>query len=261
MINLLDNLRSVAVEPNHLAVCSLGQAGYIYKTSEGQYIVIDPYLTDFCEHRIGLAFKRLMPALIDPAELEALPLTAYLMTHHHEDHLDVELIEALSVVDFPFYAPPQTIGILVELGVAAERCQPLLKSSISYEIAGVSIHSVFADHGDIAPDAVGIIVQSQGKTIYHMGDTCLREAEFQEIANRFEIDLLILPINGKYGNMNEADAVKAISILKPKYAVPCHFWMLPGNSGGDPVVFLEGVKQAVPDTEALLFKMGEIFVV
>jgi L-ascorbate 6-phosphate lactonase len=258
MINLLEKLQSLEVKTNHIAVCSLGQAGYIYKTSANQYIAIDPYLTDFCEHTIGLAFKRLMPALIEPAELEALPLSAYLLTHHHEDHLDVECIQSLTDIDFPFYAPPDSIKILTELGVSAGRCQPLYEGAI-YEAEGLSIHSVFADHGDIAPDAVGIIVQFAGKTIYHMGDTCLNENEFRQIAELYKIDLLMAPINGKYNNMNEADAVKAVSILQPKYAVPCHFWMLPGNSGGDPLLFLEGVKLNSPATEALLFQNGEIF--
>lgn len=258
MINLLQKLQSLEVKSNHMAVCSLGQAGYIYKTSKDQYIVIDPYLTDFCEHRIGLAFKRLMPALIEPAELEKLPLAAYLLTHHHEDHLDVECIQMLTLDNFPFYAPPDTVKILTELGVSEDRCKPLFAGA-NFEVDGISIHSVFADHGDIAPDAVGIIIEFEGKTIYHMGDTCLREEEFRLIAEQYDIDLLIIPINGKYGNMNEADAVKAVSILKPKYAVPCHFWMLPGNSGGDPLLFLEGIKLDSPASEVLFFQNGEIY--
>jgi len=261
MINLLNNLRSATVKSKQMAVCSLGQASYIYKTSADQYIVIDPYLTDFCEHQIGKAFKRLMPSLLDPEELEALPISAYLLTHHHEDHLDVECIERLRSDAYSFYAPPISIGILTELGVAENRCQPLFKTGSKFELDGFTVTSVFADHGEMAADAVGIIVQSEGITVYHMGDTCLREEEFRQIAEQYTIDLLILPINGKYGNMNEADAVKAVSILNPKYAVPCHFWMLPGNSGGDPVLFLDGVKELAPATEALLFHNGEIFVV
>jgi L-ascorbate 6-phosphate lactonase len=260
MINLRHKLRSLTVQSNQFAVCSLGQAGYIFKTSSDKYIVIDPYLTDFCEHRIGLEFKRLMPSIIEPHELEALPISAYLLTHHHEDHLDVECVQALTSEYFHYYAPPVTIQNLVELGIEEERCQPLYVGA-KYDIAGVTVDSVFADHGDHAPDAVGIIVQSEGKTIYHMGDTCLREEEFRQIAENYKIDLLIIPINGKFGNMNEEEAVKAVSILKPKYAVPCHFWMLPGNSGGDPLLFLEGVKLQCPATEALLFQIGEVFIV
>lgn len=81
MINLLQNLQSLEVAYGQIAVCSLGQGGYIYKTSTGRYFVIDPYLTDFCEHRTGFSFKRLMPSLIEPAELEKLLLAAYLLTH------------------------------------------------------------------------------------------------------------------------------------------------------------------------------------
>ncbi len=78
---------------------------------------------------------------------------------------------------------------------------------------------------------------------------------------KYTIDLLLLPINGKYGNMTEQDAAKAAEILKPKVAVPCHFWSLPGNSGGDPLAFFEAAAQLIPGTESVIFTQGEIFVV
>ncbi|OCT15429.1 hypothetical protein A8709_15220 [Paenibacillus pectinilyticus] len=260
MIDLLKSLREVVVQPGQLAVCSLGQAGFIYKTESGRYIVIDPYLSDYCEHRIGREFKRLMPSLLTPQELEALPIAAYLLTHQHEDHLDVETIQAISDATFPFYAPPDSIQMLSELGIAGERCQPLFEGA-HYELDGIVIKGVHADHGDIAPDAVGIIVQYGGKTIYHMGDTCLHADKLHLLSDQFNIDVVIAPINGRYGNMNEADAISAVSILQPRYAVPCHFWMLPGNSGGDPVRFLDGVDEQAPNTKAMLVHSGEIFIV
>jgi L-ascorbate 6-phosphate lactonase len=260
MINLLHKLQSTEVSSDQIAVCSLGQAGYIYKISSEIYVTIDPYLTNYCEHRIGLSFKRHFPSLLDPKELEALPLSAYLLTHHHEDHLDVECIESLSSNHFKFYAPPTSITILNDLGVRKERCHPLYDGSY-YEQDKFNVYGVYADHGELAPDAVGIIVKSNGKTIYHMGDTALREEQLKRISNDVSIDLLILPINGKYGNMNEHDAAVALSILQPRYVTPCHYWALPGNSGGDPLLFMEAAHTSSPSSEIHLFTQGEIFIV
>lgn len=260
MINLLQQLRDTVVEPGRIAVCSLGQAGYVYKRSTGHYVLIDPYVTDSCFRRVGPTFKRLMPSLVTPEELNALPINAYLMTHHHEDHLDDECVLGIASVDFPFFAPPDTIAQLAALGIAPERCFPLADGG-SYARDGMEIHAVFADHGDIAPDAVGIIVRSDGKTIYHMGDTCLNERELASIAAKFNVDLLLAPINGKYGNMNETEAAAAIAIVKPGLAAPCHFWMLPGNSGGDPVAFLEAAEKQAPESQAMLLTQGEIILV
>ena len=48
--------------------------------------------------------------------------------------------------------------------------------------------------------------------------------------------MLILPINGAFGNLNSEEAAKVVSILKPKLAVPCHYWNF-AEHGGDPQRF------------------------
>ncbi|MFC5406230.1 MBL fold metallo-hydrolase [Cohnella soli] len=260
MINLLQKLRDTEVEPGRVAVCSLGQAGFIYKRSNGDYVLIDPYVTDSCATKLGRHFQRIMPSLIDPEELNDLPISAYLITHHHEDHLDEECVRRIVSTEFPFYTPPETIRQLVALGIAADRCFALADGR-SYLHAGMEIHGTFADHGELAPDAVGIVFQSDGKTIYHMGDTCLNEGEMKRISEKFAIDLMIAPINGKYGNMDEREAAQAVSLVNPGTAIPCHYWMLPGNSGGNPLAFLEEAESMAPKTRTLMLTQGEIILI
>lgn len=256
------NLKRQEVGPREAAVCFLGQSGFIYKFGDGQYAVIDPYLSNLCEEKIGLKFKRLMPALVGPDELDRLELAAYLLTHHHEDHLDAPTIRGLQDRRYPFYAPPASIAMLRELGVEEERCVPLRQGSVyrSEEGKGWTIRGEFADHGEYAPDAVGITVEANGLSIFHMGDTALNAGELAAIRERGEIDLLLAPINGRYGNMNETDAAAAVAILQPRYVAPGHFWMLPGNSGGDIEAFIDSVQAASPSSEVLLFAQGETFV-
>ncbi|MDG0791296.1 MBL fold metallo-hydrolase [Cohnella ginsengisoli] len=260
MQTCLRNILDLALQKGQVSVTWLGQAGYVIKACPDIYLVIDPYLSDICEQNLGRQFKRLMPAVLTVEELNQLPLAAYLITHHHEDHLDPPIIQALQGGDYPFLAPPDSVSILRGLNVASDRCLPLAQDARVVR-KGFTVTGTFADHGELAPDAVGIIIETAGKVIYHMGDTCLNEAELQKLRDKWpSIDLLIVPINGKYGNMNEAEAIKAIGILQPKHVLPCHFWMLPANSGGDVAWFCEHAAAACPDVEVRLLTQGDRFI-
>ena len=37
-------------------------------------------------------------------------------------------------------------------------------------------------------------------------------------------DILIAPINGAFGNMNDEQATDFCEIIMPKLMIPCHFW-------------------------------------
>ncbi|WP_135554652.1 MBL fold metallo-hydrolase [Paenibacillus cymbidii] len=259
METLFNRLRNQKLREGETLVCFLGQAGVLIKTYPQRYVIVDPYLSDLCETRIGIKFKRLTPALLDADELDALQLEAYLLTHHHEDHLDAFLIPALRDKAFPFYAPPESAALLGELGVARDRILYLHDGAEHLLHNDIRIHGVFADHGEYAPDAVGIVIEIGGRTIFHMGDTCLDRTAFAAIRDKFRIDLLFVPINGRYGNMDAADGAEAVAILQPKQAVPCHFWMLPGNSGGDLELFLDKTVELAPQTNVRLMAAGESF--
>ncbi|WP_372630999.1 MBL fold metallo-hydrolase [Cohnella sp.] len=260
MSSLFEQLRETRVASGTVAVWSLGQAGYIYQLPSGQSVLIDPYVTDYAGRVLGADFKRLMPALISPEELGRLDIAAYLLTHHHEDHLDADCVRDLASASFPFFAPPDTIRRLKELGVPGDRCHALNAGDI-VEVASFTLAAVSADHGELAPDAIGMIVRAEGKAIYHMGDTCYLGTRFRDHCGDVSIDLLLVPINGKFGNMDEREAAEATRLIRPARAAPCHFWMLPANSGGDPLLFVEYVKKLAPDTDPFLFRQGELLIV
>lgn len=255
---LYSRLTNAAMEQGDVLVAFLGQAGVLIRACPDRYILIDPYISDLCERKIGLKFKRLTPAVIDAEELDALGLEAYLLTHHHEDHLDADAIPRLQDTRYPYYAPPDSIALLGELGIDGDRCLPLFDGA-EHRLNGIGIHGVFADHGEYAPDAVGIVVEIAGVTICHMGDTSLNREAFSAIRDKFAIDLLFVPVNGRYGNMDTAEAAEATAILQPRYAVPCHFWVLPGNSGGDPELFVDKLAELAPHSKAHPMAAGEIF--
>ena len=86
-MSLAENIRRTGVLPGELAVCWLGQAGFLLKDCQGKVLVIDPYLSNCGEQMRG--FKRLSPILLAPEELTP---DYYLITHLHFDHFDYETV-------------------------------------------------------------------------------------------------------------------------------------------------------------------------
>ena len=69
------------------------------------------------------------------------------------------------------------------------------------------------------------------------GDTCLREDRANEYLGQGDIDILIGPINGAYGNMNEEEFAKLTTLLNPQLVIPCHYGMFAAH-GGNPGKFM-----------------------
>jgi L-ascorbate 6-phosphate lactonase len=260
MTSLFENMKNTMITKGQIAIAWLGQSGYLLKIYPETYLIVDPYLSDYCEQQLGILFKRLMPSPITTEKLDQLGLSAYIMTHHHEDHFDPHTIQRMQDKKFPFYTTPTSMKAMIEMGISADRCFPMTQDS-QYEIGSITINSTFADHGDLAPDAVGIMLKIHDKVIFHTGDTCLNKEQYAKLREQYDIDFLIVPINGMYGNMDHVDAAQAVRILQPKAVTPSHYWMLPGNSGGNISCFMEEVGQIVPETKIFLFQCGEIIVI
>jgi len=120
----------------------------------------------------------------------------------------------------------------------------------SFEVTAVP-----CDHGADTPYAVGLLIKNAGHTAYIMGDTCLRE-DYLENSLFKELDLLILPINGAFGNLNEAQAAQVCGILKPKLAIPCHFGNF-AEHGGNPGKYAEIMKKDFPSLSYRIMRVGE----
>lgn len=109
------------------------------------------------------------------------------------------------------------------------------------EIDGISITGIKATHGEftlkVGPfskttypgpnervgwGAIGFDINIDGKRLVNLGDTLLHEKEWQKIN---EPDVLMIPIGGNliHNTMNEAEALQAIKIVKPKLVIPCHY--------------------------------------
>ena len=88
---------------------------------------------------------------------------------------------------------------------------------------------------------MGVIIETEGKTIYHAGDTGLF-SDMKLIAERHPVDVCFIPIGDNF-TMGIEDASYAINeFIKPKISVPIHYNTFPLIEQ-DPQKFKEAVSQ------------------
>lgn len=240
---------------NHPRIFSLGQAGFIFKNKKGELLAIDPYLSDCVEKLEGnIGFKRLLPKIVAPEEIQ---LDYIIATHKHLDHFDIDSMPAMmNQTVTHLYASTDCQELVKECGVN-ERQVSYVRPGDNTTAGDYKLHFVNCDHGKSAPDAVGVIIEMDGALIYEAGDTCLRLDRVDEVLSFGPIDILIAPINGAYGNLNEEECATLCDALKPKLVIPCHYGMF-ASHGGDPGKFYEFIKKNQPRQRILLMAQGEI---
>ena len=89
-----------------------------------------------------------------------------------------------------------------------------------------------------------------------VGDTCLRLDRVDEYLSKGPLDVLIGPINGAYGNLNENDFASLSNKLSPALTVPCHYGMF-ASHGGNPGVFYQTMTEKYPHLPFSLMCTGE----
>ena len=246
----IEAIQKTELAPGELAICWLGQAGFLMKDHLGHTLVLDPYLTNCGFNMRG--FKRLSPMLIDPEEVK---VDYYLVSHQHFDHFDYEAIPVIAkhAPETRFFGPDCCLEEMKKLGVDVSRYTRLNRGD-EFKDDFVHIKAITADHGTMAPDAVGFLLEMGGHRMYFGGDTCFHQ-ELCEEAAAFHPDVSVLSINGRFGNMNAQEGVRAAKLIGAKYSIPCHFWTF-AEHGGEPDLFFEGLKEG--EVKALPFWQGEV---
>ena len=243
---------ALQVSEGQVGVCFLGQAGFIFKTPDQKLIAVDPYLSNCCERYFG--FKRLMPYILDTGDLQ---FDQVIATHAHYDHFDPDSIPVLMA-----NGRTELIGAL-DTRAECERlgiCQNVtyLACGETLQRGDMTVTGLPCDHGKDTPYALGLLIEISGKKIYIMGDTAYRP-DYLENPLIQEEDLLILPINGAFGNLNEEQAARVVAKLKPKLAVPCHYWNF-AEHGGNPGLFQQKMSELAPDCAYRLMQQGEMMI-
>ncbi len=186
-------------------------------------LLIDPFL------------KPNNPAAVTTGE-EVAP-THIAITHGHADHVAdaipvakrsgahcvaiVELAEWLKGAGIEDVSDPN-LGGTVEFDWGWIKLVPAWHTST---IPGSEEAPFSAEHGTAIGTATGLLVNIDGKTVYHAGDTCLF-GDMKLIAERNPIDIALLPIGGHY-TMDRHDAVVAARFVGAATVIPMHYDTFP----------------------------------
>ena len=192
----------------------LGQAGFKITINQ-TVLLIDPYFSDSASN---VACHRKQP--IDPSVWEINP-DLILITHNHIDHNDKETLKYFinENTEKKVFSPKSVRKTLIEYKGNHNLIE--VSNGVVWTEGDIVIKTVDAVHSD--EFAVGFIIEAEGKRIYLTGDTLYCPSMLKNIS---EIDVVILPINGRGNNMNALDAEKFATDVGAKLAIPIHFGML-----------------------------------
>lgn len=250
MTDLVQRILTKRIPEGGLGVFFMGQAGFLLKSPSGCLLGVDLYLSNCCERYFG--FKRLMPQLLLPGELV---LDALVASHAHYDHFDVDSVPMLlSAPKTHLYTAADGVTECERLGIPREKYTVLHREK-PIRAGDFTILPVDCDHGELAPDALGLYISCGEKAVYLAGDTCFRE-DLARRMSRLPITLAAAPINGAFGNMNSEEAARFFDIVRPKLCVPCHYWNFAQHMG-DPNAFIEAMGRLPSPPAYLLMYPGE----
>ena len=202
-----------------MKVTWLGQAGLAFE-NENIKIMVDPYLSDSLASR-GEGFKRRVPANEEYFEFSP---NVILITHEHEDHLDIETLTRIvenAKSPITFLAPEGSHKKLLSL--KGPHNYVMLNAHSVWSERGVTFYAIHAEHSDRY--AVGFIIDDGRKTYYVSGDTRYNYDVLDDVLELVEdgVDVAFLPINGRGNNMHAKDAADFAYELSAKSAVPLHY--------------------------------------
>ena len=262
-MSIAAEIQDTCVPQDTIAVWSLGQAGCVFKSSQGTVVYVDPYLGDACNQLYGL--DRLIAPPLDAADVQA---DFVLATHNHADHLDPDAFPVIARYNATalFIGPSSCTNAMRELGIPASQTYTLNHDDVLHS-GHVRIHATFANHvwgdPDDAPDAAGYVIDFGGLRVYISGDSLYHE-RMEGIAS-LQPHLAFICINGRWGNMSATEAAHLATVLRAQTAAPTHYNMFANNTadpadftraligeGGSvqPLILTPGVRVFYPERDA-----------
>jgi L-ascorbate metabolism protein UlaG (beta-lactamase superfamily) len=230
--------RTRADRSGKLRLWWLGQSGFLVQWA-GRHLLMDPYLSDSLTKKYADTQKphvRMTERVVAPERLGFVDLIT--SSHNHTDHLDAETLLPLLA------AARHDVAILVPAANGAFAAKRLnldpgqlltIDAGQSVESKGFDITAVAAAHDKMETDEqgrflyLGYIVRAGPWTIYHSGDTVVYPG-LDAVVRPHKVDVALLPINGRVGNMNGLDAARLARMIDAGLVIPCHYEMFEFNT-------------------------------
>jgi L-ascorbate metabolism protein UlaG (beta-lactamase superfamily) len=173
-------------------------------------LLIDPFLTGNPK------------APVSPAQVRC---DFILLSHGHNDHLG-DTIDIARRVNATVISNHEIVTYCARQGVAGHGMNT--GGSHEFPFGRVKMTPAWHSSGYETADGflymgnpMGMLITSNGKTIYHAGDTALF-GDMKLIGDMHKIDVALLPIGDNY-TMGIDDAVKAVEFLRPRVTIPMHY--------------------------------------
>jgi L-ascorbate metabolism protein UlaG (beta-lactamase superfamily) len=183
-----------------------------FELSDGDTrVLIDPFLT-------GNPKAAVEAGDVNPS--------AILLTHGHADHLG-DTVDIAKRAGCPVVAIVELANEIGEDGVE-QVFDPNFGGTVEFDWGWVRLAPAW--HTAVSPKGTphmpaGLVINLGGKTIYHLGDTCLF-SDLSLVAKRDSIDVALIPIGGHY-TMDRHDAAEAAGLLGATTVIPCHYDTFP----------------------------------
>ena len=221
----MKTIRDYPLAPGAAALWWLGQAGYIVRAGD-MTVVIDPYLTDSAA-ATSPEFARLFPPPIEPEDLRA---DVYIVTHDHLDHLDPETIRRYPAKAETWFVAPQARGAPVARPRCPRAAHRVVEAGESHTLGTVEIRGVFAlPTGADVLDTTGYLLRfANGRSVYHTSDTVVHPLVLAAAPR--EPEVMLVPINGKWGNPGPEQAAEFSAAVRPRVVLPNHYDLMALNA-------------------------------
>lgn len=197
----------------------LGHATFKVTTPENKVIIVDPWLSA----------NEFMPAHLKQFDDTDL----FLITHGHDDHFDLELLDIVKHGKTKIVANPMVRWYLLENGCPDTFIEPMnLGGTIfleSLQVHVTMVNGFHISHINITDTQarfphmnVGFMLHlSDGHRIYFAGDTSVF-GDMKLIGEIYKPTLAALPIGDRY-TMGPLEASYAIRLLNVKQVIPFHY--------------------------------------
>ncbi len=180
-------------------------------TDSGKSILIDPFFSGNST---------------SPVKAEDVNADYIILTHAHGDHIG-DAFDIAARCNSLFICVNELADYCAGKGYNAHNMH--IGGAFNFDFGRVKF--TIAHHGSKTPDnqyagePAGVIISTDGKNVYHCGDTGLFY-DMKLIGEMTPIDYMLLPIGDNF-TMGITDAVKAVEFVNPGTAIPMHYNTFP----------------------------------